>query len=353
MKLETLNFRCEKLQEDITRKHEQMTDLKKKITLKDETIEKLKMQLSKAERENRMNKEEMAPRLEALKSRYEVCMLEMVSLENDNKIMNERIQKLLRENSELRRNVRDMKKQKFEEKQQRLTLAREFETVKRTLDELTDKMTDLNLEKEDLFENLKRLKNENLTNQKKIQLLERENARLNTVLLSKGMQTGPEYSMDQRSHAYSRPELNHYGAEGSSRKYGEPYDHRNHGIADPNSIVSHAKSTGKYKIDEFQRQKDRIPVRIENVQSLANGQEGVDNSFEKPDETGRAIDSKDTVYVKTHGEVTLEAEHVENEVLPDTGNEFEGIQNYFIYKIIDFIIKYKIISLNDHIFFDK
>ena len=342
MKLETLNFRCEKLQEDITKKHEQMTNLKMKLGDKEEIIDKMRMQLAKAERENRINKEELAPRLEALKSRYEVCMLEMVSLENDNKIMNERIQRLLKENSELRRSVRDMKKQKFEEKQQRLTLCREFEMVKRTLDELTDKMTDIHLEKEDLFESLKRVKNESLTNQKKIQLLERENGRLNTILLSKGMISNPEFMGEGRSHNRSRPEMSNYRQSHDQRMRSyQPeaqYSYGNQGVSDPNNEISYAKRNEKYNIESLAQEKEMHNNQVQNIDSLALGMKDMRNSFEKPDERNRAIDSKDTVYVETNGEETLQPEHVDNEIMQDHGNDFDGIifLNVFIHNIYIF-----------------
>ena len=181
MKLETLNFRCEKLQEDITKKHDQLASLKNSNSDKADRIHNLSMKLAKSEKENRINRENIAPRLDALKSRYEVCMLEMVSLENDNRILNDRVNSLLKENSELRRLNRQLKKDKFEEKQQRLELCKEFEKVKREFDELTDKLEDINLERDDLEEANKRVKNERETYMKKLEVIERENYRLSTV----------------------------------------------------------------------------------------------------------------------------------------------------------------------------
>lgn len=101
MKLETINFRCEKLQEDITKKHEQMALLKNKNLEQAEQILELVNRLEKAQRENKINREDVGPRLDALKSRYEVCMLEMVSLENDNKILSQRNKSILKQDTEL------------------------------------------------------------------------------------------------------------------------------------------------------------------------------------------------------------------------------------------------------------
>ena len=181
MKLETLNFRCEKLQEDITRKHEQISGLKNSVLDQNEHIQTISSKLEKAEKENKMNRENIAPRLDSLKSRYEVCMLEMVSLENDNKILNERVNRLLKENSELRKQNRGLKREKFEEKQERLELCRDFEKVKREFEELLDQLTDMSLEKQELEEANKRIKNERDTYLKKLEILERENYRLSEM----------------------------------------------------------------------------------------------------------------------------------------------------------------------------
>jgi chromosome segregation ATPase len=181
MKLETINFRCEKLQEDITKKHEQITLLKNKNLEQAEVILELNSKLEKAQRENRINREDVGPRLDALRSRYEVCMLEMVSLENDNKILMERNKKILKQDTELRKINRDLKREKFEEKQERLELCKNFEKVKREFEELNEKLEDMRIQKDELEEMAKRVKNEKDSGLRKIEVLERENFRLNTL----------------------------------------------------------------------------------------------------------------------------------------------------------------------------
>jgi chromosome segregation ATPase len=181
MKLETINFRCEKLQEDITKKHEQITLLKNKNLEQAEIILELNSKLEKAQRENRINREDVGPRLDALKSRYEVCMLEMVSLENDNKILMERNKKILKQDTELRKTNRDLKREKFEEKQERLELCKNFEKVKREFEELNEKLEDIRIQKDELEEMSKRVKNERDSGLKKLEVLERENFRLNAL----------------------------------------------------------------------------------------------------------------------------------------------------------------------------
>ena len=181
MKLETINFRCEKLQEDITKKHEQMTLLKNKNLEQAEHLLELNSKLEKAERENKINREDVGPRLDALKSRYEVCMLEMVSLENDNKILGERNKTILKQDTELRRINRELKKEKFQEKQERLELCKEFEKVKREFEELNEKLEDMRIQKDELEEMLKRVKNERDSGVRKIEVLEKENFRLMTL----------------------------------------------------------------------------------------------------------------------------------------------------------------------------
>lgn len=178
MKLETINFRCEKLQEDITKKHEQMALLKNKNLEQAEHLMELGAKLDKAQRENRINRQDVGPRLDALKSRYEVCMLEMVSLENDNKILGERNKSILKQDTELRKINRQLKKEKFEEKQERLELCKEFEKVKREFGELNEKLEDMRIEKEELEEMCKRVKNERDSGLRKIDILERENFRI-------------------------------------------------------------------------------------------------------------------------------------------------------------------------------
>lgn len=178
MKLETINFRCEKLQEEITKKHEQMALLKNKNIELTEQILELNGKLEKAVRENRINREDVGPRLDALRSRYEVCMLEMVSLENDNRILSERNQEILRQDTELRKINRELKKEKFEEKQERLELCKEFEKVKREFEQLNEKLEDMRVHKEELEENVKRLKNDRESSMRKIEILEKENFRL-------------------------------------------------------------------------------------------------------------------------------------------------------------------------------
>jgi chromosome segregation ATPase len=178
MKLETINFRCEKLQEDITKKHEQIALLKNKsLELSEQNLE-LKGALEKAMRENRINRDEVGPRLDALRSRYEVCMLEMVSLENDNKILGQRNQAILKQDTELRKINRELKKEKFEEKQERLELCKEFEKVKRDFEELNEKLEDMRIQNEELEENVRRLKNERDSGVRKVEVLEKENFRL-------------------------------------------------------------------------------------------------------------------------------------------------------------------------------
>lgn len=181
MKLETLNFRCEKLQEDITKKHEQTTLLKNKNLEQAEYILELNSKLEKAQRENRINREDIGPRLDALKSRYEVCMLEMVSLENDNKILTERNKQILRQDTELRKRNRELKKEIFDEKQERLQMCKEFETLQRDLELMNEKIEDLKINKEELEETNKRLKNEKDSSMRKVEILERENFRLHTL----------------------------------------------------------------------------------------------------------------------------------------------------------------------------
>lgn len=178
MKLQTLNFRFEKLQEDITKKHEMISSLKNHLSEKNEIIQNLTEKLNKAERENKLTKEDISPRLDALKSRYEVCMLEMVSMENDNKLFSDRINLLTKENNEVRKKNRMIKRDNFEEKQQRLQLCKEFEKVKREFEEINEKLEDIKLEKEEIEEVNKRIKNEKDLYFKKLEILEKENTQL-------------------------------------------------------------------------------------------------------------------------------------------------------------------------------
>lgn len=181
MKLETINFRCEKLQEDITKKHEQSTILKNKNLEQAEYIYELRNKLEKAQRENRINREDIGPRLDALKSRYEVCMLEMVSLENDNKILTDRNKSILKQDTELRKRNRELKKEIFDEKQQRLEMCKRLETVNREFEQLNETLEDMTIDKEELEEFNKRLKNERDSANRKVNILEKENNRLNLL----------------------------------------------------------------------------------------------------------------------------------------------------------------------------
>jgi chromosome segregation ATPase len=178
MKLQTLNFRFEKLQEDITKKHEMISSLKNHLSEKNEIIQNLTEKLNKAERENKLTKEDISPRLDALKSRYEVCMLEMVSMENDNKLLSDRIDLLTKENNDVRKKNRNLKRDNSEEKLQRLHLCKEFEKVKRDFETINEKLEDIKLEKEEVEEINKRLKNEKDLYFKKLEILERENTQL-------------------------------------------------------------------------------------------------------------------------------------------------------------------------------
>ena len=178
MKLQTLNFRFEKLQEDVTKKHEMITSLNNVLNEKNEMIETLKDKVLKLERENKLTKEDISPRLDALKTRYDVCMLEMVSMENDNNILTERIGVLTRENAELRRNNRKIKKESSDEKIKRLKLSRDFETMKKEVQELHDKLEDLKLEKEELEHINKRINNDKDSYFKKLEIVEKENTQL-------------------------------------------------------------------------------------------------------------------------------------------------------------------------------
>lgn len=81
-----MNFRYEKIQSELTHKMKEINHLNIKMEEQSGEIKKMMSQNEHLEMQVKENQTELRPNFEKLKSQYDICLLEIKSLENDNNV---------------------------------------------------------------------------------------------------------------------------------------------------------------------------------------------------------------------------------------------------------------------------
>ena len=160
VKIETLTFRCEKLQTELTVK----MDLNNKLLIENEErngqVKNLLGQIKALEATNDHYKKSFLPELQRLKSQYDVAVLEIRSLEHDNSILEKRIQEQTESNSRLRDERREVDARNRQMEIEQLTLRKEIQEFKLSLFNPENELEDLKDKFDKLAVENERLKNE-------------------------------------------------------------------------------------------------------------------------------------------------------------------------------------------------
>lgn len=76
------------------------------------------------------NDNEFRPHYQKLKSQYDICLLEMKSLENDNEVLEKRIKNLTEVNLDMKNQNREIKNEKHKIEMERLASLKTIELLK-------------------------------------------------------------------------------------------------------------------------------------------------------------------------------------------------------------------------------
>ena len=176
VKIETMTFRCEKLQNELTIKLDSNNKLLMENEEKNGQIKNLLSQIKNLENLIDQNKKIFIPEFQRIKSQYDIAILEIRSLENDNNILENRIQDLTELNSQIRNDKREIDSRNRQIEIERLTLKREIEELKANFMNHENEFEDLNERYEKVLLENERLKNEilYLNQRNKMQLPEAE-----------------------------------------------------------------------------------------------------------------------------------------------------------------------------------
>jgi chromosome segregation ATPase len=167
MKIETLNFRCDKLQNELSLKLDIVNKQALELEDKSSAIRNQASQIHTLEKQIEQDKRTIIPQLQKTKSQYDICLLEMKSLENDNEILENHIKQLSETNSVLRNDNRDLRNVNSKIEMERLTLKKEIEDLKNKFYNYEDEIEDLSVRFEEKSTENERMKNEiGLLNQK-------------------------------------------------------------------------------------------------------------------------------------------------------------------------------------------
>ena len=173
-KIESLEFRCQKLQDELGLKIEELTELSsanEHISLLNKKAENHIQNL-----ENQMDEIQGSsiPQIQKLKSQNEVILLEMSSIENDNKVLDERVVTLEKETLDLRQMNRELRNQNSKIETERLALRKEVEELKGKFYSFEDQVEDGEKKVAEVECENERLRNEVNFLRKKIVVLEEE-----------------------------------------------------------------------------------------------------------------------------------------------------------------------------------
>ncbi len=160
LNMETLNFRYEKIQSELTVKLNQINKLTIELEDKNSLVKKLESQKKYLENTIDQNNANLVPDHQKLKSQYEVLFLEMKSLENDNSILEKRIKDLSELNLLMKNENRDLKNQNYKIELERLENKKNLEILKNNMNNIENDFFDVSEKNESLSVENERLKNE-------------------------------------------------------------------------------------------------------------------------------------------------------------------------------------------------
>ena len=160
LKIETLEFRCQKLNEELKKRVPRWNDVNEQLERLKDHKSRLEQQLQQTARESQERRKEEQPNLQKLKTQNEVIELELQSIENDNRVLDSRVielEKLLEESMETNCNSKALNgKLEIE----RLTLKLEVEQLTQKFIEYQNQVKHTQIKIEEIsFEN-KRMANE-------------------------------------------------------------------------------------------------------------------------------------------------------------------------------------------------
>ena len=154
LKLETMTFRCEKLQTELVVKLDQVNRLTLELEEKTAASDNITTQMRFLEQQVEQHKKSVAPEHLRLKSQYDVSLMELKALEHDNSIIESRVRDLSQTNANLRNENRELKQQNNRIEMERLSLKKEIESLR-------GKFMDHQSDYEDLSDNYEVIKVEN------------------------------------------------------------------------------------------------------------------------------------------------------------------------------------------------
>lgn len=160
VRIETLTFRCEKLQTELTVKLDLANKLTTELDEKNMQIKTLLGQIKGLEAVIDQNKRSLVPDLQRLKGQYDIALLEIRSLENDNVILENRIRDLTEANTKIRDEKREIDAKNRQIEIERLTLKKEIEELKSNFMNHESELEDTNEKYERVVLENDRLKNE-------------------------------------------------------------------------------------------------------------------------------------------------------------------------------------------------
>ena len=170
LNIETLNFRYEKIQSELTIKLNTINKLSIQMEDKNSIIKKFQSQNKHLQSMIDSNKNHLLPDHQKLKSQYEILFLEMKSLENDNNILEKRIRDLSELNLLMKNENRELKNCNYKIELERLENKKNLEILKNNMGNIENDFFDVSEKNENLGVENERLKNEVLTLGEKIKV---------------------------------------------------------------------------------------------------------------------------------------------------------------------------------------
>lgn len=170
MKIETLNFRCEKLQSELTQNMNKINKLVlqgSELTSENGLITQQRDYLESLVEEN---KNTLLPEHQKLKSKYDICVLEIKSLENDNRILETKLRSYIEMNKTLKIENREINTKNSKMEIEKLEIKRDIEIIKSTIKKNEDDNKYLYEQNNDILIENERLKNQLVILKKKIKI---------------------------------------------------------------------------------------------------------------------------------------------------------------------------------------
>jgi len=171
LKIETLNFRCDQLQNELSVKLDTVNKQAIEIEDRNTQLKNQAAQMKHLEAQIDQNKKSVMPQLQMVKSQNDICLLEIKSLENDNIILESRISELTDTNGQLRNDNRELRNTNSKIEMERLILKKEIEELKLKYYNYEDEIEELSIKHEETCVENERLKNELTTLSRKLSSL--------------------------------------------------------------------------------------------------------------------------------------------------------------------------------------